>query len=111
MQADGGVDEDRYAAFMDWQIDRRHAGVVPIGTTGESPTLSHDEHENASSNCASRSLRGVPVIAGTGSNSTAEAVDAVAGTRRRPAPMRLLVVTPYYNKPTQAGLCPLLRHP
>lgn len=103
MQADGGVDEDRYAAFMDWQITEGTQGLVPMGTTGESATLSHSEHEKAIRLCVEVTAGRVPVIAGTGSNSTEEAVSLSLAAQNAGA-NALLVVTPYYNKPTQAGL-------
>ena len=103
MQADGGVDEDRYAAFMDWQITEGTQGLVPMGTTGESATLSHSEHEKAIRLCVEVTAGRVPVIAGTGSNSTEEAVSLSLAAQNAGADA-LLVVTPYYNKPTQAGL-------
>ncbi|MBL6772757.1 MAG: 4-hydroxy-tetrahydrodipicolinate synthase [Alphaproteobacteria bacterium] len=103
MQADGGVDQDRYAAFMDWQITEGTQGLVPMGTTGESATLSHSEHEKAIRLCVEVTAGRVPVIAGTGSNSTEEAVSLSLAAQKAGADA-LLVVTPYYNKPTQAGL-------
>ena len=103
MQADGGVDEDRYSAFMDWQITEGTQGLVPMGTTGESATLSHSEHEKAIRLCVEVTAGRVPVIAGTGSNSTEEAVSLSLAAQNAGADA-LLVVTPYYNKPTQAGL-------
>ncbi|MAH87098.1 MAG: 4-hydroxy-tetrahydrodipicolinate synthase [Kiloniella sp.] len=103
MRADGSVDEDRYAAFMDWQITEGTQGLVPMGTTGESATLSHDEHERAIRLCVEVTAERVPVIAGTGSNSTEEAVSLSLAAQIAGA-NALLVVTPYYNKPTQAGL-------
>lgn len=103
MQADGGVDEGRYAAFMDWQITEGTQGLVPMGTTGESATLSHSEHEKAIRLCVEVTAGRVPVIAGTGSNSTEEAVSLSLAAQKAGADA-LLVVTPYYNKPTQAGL-------
>jgi len=103
MQADGGVDEDRYAALMDWQITEGTQGLVPMGTTGESATLSHSEHKKAIRLCVEVTAGRVPVIAGTGSNSTEEAVSLSLAAQNAGADA-LLVVTPYYNKPTQAGL-------
>ena len=103
MRADGSVDEDRYAAFMDWQITEGTQGLVPMGTTGESATLAHDEHERAIRLCVEVTAERVPVIAGTGSNSTEEAVSLSLAAQIAGA-NALLVVTPYYNKPTQAGL-------
>ena len=98
-----GVDEDAFRRLVDWQIDQGTAGLVPVGTTGESPTLSHDEHKTVVELCIKASAGRVPVIAGAGSNSTAEALDFARHAESAGADA-LLVVTPYYNKPTQAGL-------
>ena len=100
---DNKVDYSSYREIIDFQINNGTHGLVPVGTTGESPTLSHDEHKKLIEVCIEQSNGRVPVIAGAGSNSTSEAVDFVkhacsAGTDG------LLVVTPYYNKPTQSGL-------
>jgi 4-hydroxy-tetrahydrodipicolinate synthase len=103
MHADGSLDEDAYARFIDWQIEQGTEGVVPVGTTGESPTLSHAEHRRAVE-IAVRTARGrVPVIAGAGSNSTAEAIDLARHARQVGADA-VMIVTPYYNKPSQEGL-------
>jgi 4-hydroxy-tetrahydrodipicolinate synthase len=100
---DGRVDEDAFCRFVEWQIAEGTHGLVPVGTTGESPTLDHDEHKRVVELCI-RTARGrVPVIAGTGSNSTAEAVELSRHAEQAGAD-GLLVVTPYYNKPTQEGL-------
>ncbi len=99
----GAVDEDRFAEFVDWQIGEGTQGVVPCGTTGESPTLSHDEHRRVTEICIGVARGRVPVIAGTGSNSTAEAV-ALTRHAKEAGADAALVVTPYYNKPTQEGL-------
>lgn len=103
MLRDGAVDEVRFAKFVEWQIENGTQGLVPVGTTGESATLSHDEHEKVISQCVEVAAGRVPVIAGTGSNSTAEAVSLSQAAEAAGADA-LLVVTPYYNKPTQAGL-------
>ncbi|MBS0561424.1 MAG: 4-hydroxy-tetrahydrodipicolinate synthase [Proteobacteria bacterium] len=103
MRSDGSVDEDAYASFVDWQINEGTHGVVPVGTTGESPTLSHDEHKRVTEIAISVARGRVPVIAGTGSNSTAEAIDLTRHAKKAGADAAL-VVTPYYNKPTQEGL-------
>ncbi len=100
---DGAVDEKAYAAFIDWQIEEGTDGVVPCGTTGESPTLSHDEHRRVTEICLGVAKDRVPVIAGTGSNSTEEAIELTRHAKEAGADAAL-VVTPYYNKPTQEGL-------
>ena len=99
----GKVDEKRYAAFIDWQIGEGTEAVVPCGTTGESPTLSHAEHMRVTEICIGVAKGRVPVIAGTGSNSTDEAIMLTRHARESGAD-GALVVTPYYNKPTQEGL-------
>ncbi len=103
MRADGAVDEKAFAAFVDWQIGQGTHGVVPVGTTGESPTLSHDEHRRVVEIAVEVSAGRVPVIAGAGSNSTAEAIELSRHAKRAGADATL-VVTPYYNKPTQEGM-------
>jgi 4-hydroxy-tetrahydrodipicolinate synthase len=100
---DGEVDEKGYEAFVEWQIGQGTEGVVPCGTTGESPTLSHDEHRRVVEICIGVAKGRVPVIAGTGSNSTAEAIELTQHAKEAGAD-GALVVTPYYNKPTQEGL-------
>ncbi len=100
---DGKLDEKAFQDFVDWQIQEGSDGVVPTGTTGESPTLSHDEHKRVVALCLEVAKDKVPVIAGTGSNSTAEAVDLTRHAQEAGADAAL-VVTPYYNKPTQEGL-------
>lgn len=103
MEEDGGVDFGAYARLIDWQIEQGTTGLVPVGTTGESPTLSHDEHK-AVVEAAIAAARGrVPVMAGAGSNATAEAIQLARHAERAGADA-VLVVTPYYNKPTQEGL-------
>ncbi len=103
MRADGTVDERAYAAFIDWQINEGTHGVVPVGTTGESPTLSHAEHKRVVAIAVEVARGRVPVIAGAGSNSTEEAIDFARHAKQAGADATL-VVTPYYNKPTQEGL-------
>ena len=103
MHADGTLDEDALARFVEWQIGEGTHGLLPVGTTGESPTLSHDEHKRVVEITVKVARGRVPVIAGAGSNSTAEAVDLAHHARQAGADA-VLVVTPYYNKPTQDGL-------
>lgn len=100
---DGEVDEKAFQEFVDWQIQEGTNGVVPVGTTGESPTLSHDEHKRVVELCIEVAKGRAPVIAGSGSNSTAEAIDLTRHAKEAGADAAL-VVTPYYNKPTQEGL-------
>ena len=99
----GSVDEKAFRELVDWQIAEGTNGLVPVGTTGESPTLSHDEHRRVVEWCVDQADGRVPVIAGAGSNSTAEAVDLARHAEAAGADA-VLVVTPYYNKPTQEGL-------
>ncbi len=103
MRADGSIDEKKLAEFVDWQIKEGTVAVVPTGTTGESPTLSHAEHKRVVEIAVEVTAGRVPVIAGTGSNSTAEALDMTRHAKAAGADM-VLVVTPYYNKPTQEGM-------
>ena len=103
MRDDGSVDEKAYAAFVDWQIKEGTHGVVPVGTTGESPTLSHAEHRRVVEIAIEVSSGRVPVIAGAGSNSTEEAI-ALTRHAKEAGADAALVVTPYYTKPTQEGL-------
>jgi len=103
MRADGAIDERGFASFIDWQIQQGTHGIVPVGTTGESPTLSHDEHKRVVEIAVEVARGRVPVIAGAGSNSTREAIELAAHAKRAGADATL-VVTPYYNKPTQEGL-------
>ena len=98
-----GIDERAFQEFVAWQIAEGSHGVVPCGTTGESPTLSHAEHKRVVELCVEVARGRVPVIAGTGSNSTAEAIDFTRHAAAAGADAAL-VVTPYYNKPTQDGL-------
>jgi 4-hydroxy-tetrahydrodipicolinate synthase len=99
----GSVDETAFRALVDWQIAEGTNGLVPVGTTGESPTLSHEEHERVVEWCVDQARGRVPVIAGTGSNSTEEAISLSKHAEKAGA-SAVLVVTPYYNKPTQEGL-------
>ncbi|MEM1401461.1 MAG: 4-hydroxy-tetrahydrodipicolinate synthase, partial [Pseudomonadota bacterium] len=101
--ADGAIDEDGFQRFCEWQIEQGTDGLVPVGTTGESPTLSHDEHKRIVSLCVEVSNGRVPVIAGAGSNATESAVEFARHAKEAGAD-GTLVVTPYYNKPTQEGL-------
>ncbi|HQT63672.1 MAG: 4-hydroxy-tetrahydrodipicolinate synthase [Acidocella sp. 20-57-95] len=103
MREDGSIDEDAYVRFIDWQIAQGTHGIVPVGTTGESPTLSHDEHKRVVELAVATARGRVPVIAGAGSNSTAEAIGLAQHAKKAGADA-VLVVTPYYNKPTQEGL-------
>jgi len=103
MRADGSIDEKAYAEFVDWQIKEGTHGVVPVGTTGESPTLSHKEHRRVVEIAIEVAKGRVPVIAGAGSNSTEEAI-ALARHAKEAGADAALVVTPYYNKPTQEGM-------
>lgn len=100
---DGKVDERAFMDFVDWQIAEGTHGLVPVGTTGESPTLSHDEHRRVIAMTVEVANGRVPVIAGTGSNSTEEAIGLTRYAKQAGA-QAALVVTPYYNKPTQEGL-------
>ncbi len=101
--ANGAVDETAFQDFVQWQIDEGSHAVVPCGTTGESPTLSHEEDKRVVQLCVEVAKGKVPVIAGTGSNSTAEAIDLTRHAKDAGADA-VLVVTPYYNKPSQDGL-------
>ncbi|MDH4415528.1 MAG: 4-hydroxy-tetrahydrodipicolinate synthase [Rhizobium sp.] len=100
---EGAVDEQAFAAHVEWQISEGSTGLVPVGTTGESPTLSHDEHKRVVELCVEVAAKRVPVIAGAGSNNTVEAIELAQHAESVGADA-LLVVTPYYNKPTQKGL-------
>ncbi len=99
----GAVDEKTFRDLVDWQISEGTSGLVPVGTTGESPTLSHDEHKQVVTWCVEQARGRVPVVAGAGSNSTAEAIDFSRHAEQAGA-TAVLIVTPYYNKPTQEGL-------
>ena len=97
------LDEDAYIKLIHFHIKNGTNGLIPAGTTGESPTLSHGEHQRVIELCIKESAGKNPVIAGTGSNSTAEAVSLTTHAEKEGADA-VLVVTPYYNKPTQEGL-------
>ena len=99
----GSLDEKAFRDFVNWQIAEGTNGLVPVGTTGESPTLSHDEHRQVVEWCVDEARGRVPVVAGAGSNSTDEAVELARHAEECGADA-VLVVTPYYNKPTQEGL-------
>jgi len=97
------VDEEKYIKIINFHLENGTNGLVPVGTTGESPTLSHDEHQKLIELCIKESNGKIPVIAGTGSNSTEEAISLTKHAEKAGAD-GALVVTPYYNKPTQEGL-------
>jgi 4-hydroxy-tetrahydrodipicolinate synthase len=103
MTQDGKLDERAFQDFVAWQLAEGTQGLIPVGTTGESPTLSHEEHQRVVELCIEAAGGRVPVIAGAGSNSTAEAV-ALARHAKEAGADAALVVTPYYNKPTQEGM-------
>jgi 4-hydroxy-tetrahydrodipicolinate synthase len=100
---EGNIDWPAFDYFVEWQIAQGSHGVVPCGTTGESPTLTHDEHKRIVKRCVEIVKGRVPVIAGSGSNNTAEALELTRQAKEDGADAAL-VVTPYYNKPTQEGL-------
>jgi 4-hydroxy-tetrahydrodipicolinate synthase len=99
----GSLDEKAFRELVDWQIAEGTNGLVPVGTTGESPTLSHDEHMKVVEWCVEQAKGRVPIIAGSGSNSTREAIELSKHAEKAGADA-VLIVTPYYNKPTQEGL-------
>lgn len=101
--SDGKVDIDALKKLVDWHVDQGSHGLVPVGTTGESPTLTHEEHDLVVETVVKASAGRLPVIAGAGSNNTAETVRLVKAAKAAGADAAL-VVTPYYNRPTQAGL-------
>jgi 4-hydroxy-tetrahydrodipicolinate synthase len=98
----GEVDEQGYRELIEWQIAEGSNGIVPVGTTGESPTLDHEEHERVIAAVCERAAGRIPVVAGTGSNSTAEAIRMTRAAKKAGAD-GTLQVGPYYNKPTQEG--------
>ncbi len=100
---DNKLDEEAYIKLINFHLENGTNGLVPAGTTGESPTLTHDEHEKVIEICIKEAKGKIPVIAGTGSNSTVEAV-ALTKHAEKAGADGVLVVTPYYNKPTQEGL-------
>ena len=99
----GSLDEKAFRELVDWQIAEGTHGLVPVGTTGESPTLSHDEHMKVVEWCIEQAKGRVPIVAGSGSNSTKEAIELSKHAEKAGADA-VLIVTPYYNKPTQEGL-------
>src|SRR5947208_4579646 len=99
----GSLDEAAFRSLVNWQMAEGTHGLVPVGTTGESPTVSHDEHKRVVEWCVEEAKGRVPVIAGAGSNSTREAIDLAVHAEKAGADA-VLVVTPYYNKPTQEGM-------
>ncbi|WP_425407658.1 4-hydroxy-tetrahydrodipicolinate synthase [Hwanghaeella sp.] len=103
MTETGAIDEKAFQAFVEWQLSEGTEGLIPVGTTGESPTMSHAEHERVVDLCIEAAAGRAPVIAGTGSNNTEEAIHLTKHAKQAGA-NAALVVTPYYNKPTQAGL-------
>ena len=100
---DNKLDEENYIKLINFHLENGTNGLVPAGTTGESPTLSHGEHEKVIELCINEAKGKIPVIAGTGSNSTEEAISLTKHAEKAGAD-GVLVVTPYYNKPTQEGL-------
>ncbi len=103
MHPDGSLDLPRLRSYIDWHIAEGSDGIVVVGTTGESPTVNHDEHCALIRSAVEQAAGRIPVIAGTGSNSTAEAIDYAAFAKEVGAAAHLSVV-PYYNKPSQEGL-------
>lgn len=101
--SNGLLDEEAYRQLIEWQLESGINGVVPCGTTGESATMSHEEHKRVISICVDQVKGRVPVLAGAGSNNTAEAVELTRYAKEAGADGALLI-TPYYNKPTQEGL-------
>jgi 4-hydroxy-tetrahydrodipicolinate synthase len=101
--SDGAIDEPALRDLIEWQISAGVQGIVPCGSTGESATLSHAEHEQVIRIAIEQTKKRVPVVAGTGSNSTAEAIRLTAAAREMGADAALLI-SPYYNKPTQEGI-------
>jgi 4-hydroxy-tetrahydrodipicolinate synthase len=101
--SNGALDEQAFQSLVAWHLEQGTQGFVPVGTTGESPTLNHAEHERVIELCIEAVAGRAPVIAGTGSNSTEEAISLTRHAKRAGADAAL-VVTPYYNKPTQDGL-------
>lgn len=100
---DGAVDYDTLKRLVDWQVEQGSHGLVPVGTTGESPTLTHEEHGQVIEFVVKAAAGRVPVIAGAGSNNTVEGINLIRHAEKVGA-QAALVVTPYYNRPTQAGL-------
>jgi 4-hydroxy-tetrahydrodipicolinate synthase len=100
---DRSIDEDTFREHIEWQIQEGIDGLVPCGTTGESATMSHEEHKQVIRMCLDQAKGRVPVVAGTGSNNTSEAIELTTFAKEAGAD-GVLSITPYYNKPTQAGL-------
>src|SRR4051812_35892441 len=100
---DGKVDEKAFQSFVEWQVSEGVHGLVPCGTTGESPTLSHEEHNRVVALCVEVAKGRAKVMAGTGSNSTEEAIQLTRHAKKAGAD-GALIVAPYYNKPTQEGI-------
>jgi 4-hydroxy-tetrahydrodipicolinate synthase len=107
--SDGRIDEEAYRNLIEWQVESGINGVVPCGTTGESATMSHDEHKQVIRVCVDQVKGRVPVLAGAGSNNTAEAVELARFAKEAGAD-GVLLITPYYNKPTQEGLYQHFKH-
>lgn len=105
----GRIDEEAYRNLIEWQVENGINGVVPCGTTGESATMSHDEHKQVIRICVDQVKGRVPVLAGAGSNNTAEAVE-LARFAKEAGANGVLLITPYYNKPTQEGLYQHFKH-
>jgi len=101
--SNGSLDESAYRGLIEWQIQEGTNGLVPVGTTGESPTLNHAEHKQAVEWAVDQARKRVPIIAGAGSNATSEAIELSRHAEEAGADA-VLIVTPYYNKPTQEGL-------
>lgn len=101
--ADGVLDEKAFSALVNWQIEEGTHGLIPVGTTGESPTVSHEEHRRVVEICVDVAAGRVPVVAGAGSNSTAEAI-SLARFAEEVGADAILTVVPYYNRPNQEGL-------
>lgn len=106
---DGKIDEERFREHIEWQITEGIHGLVPCGTTGESATLTHDEHKEAIRICVEQANKRVPVLAGAGSNNTKEAVHLATFAEEAGADGTLLI-SPYYNKPTQEGIYQHFKH-
>src|SRR5690349_450565 len=103
MHDDGALDLDAFRKLIDWHIAEGTDGIVVVGTTGESPTVSYEEHHLLIETAVKHSAKRIPIIAGTGANSTREAIELASHAKKSGADMSLTVV-PYYNKPTQEGL-------
>src|SRR5215213_338551 len=103
MRDDGALDLDAFRKLIDWHIREGTDGIVVVGTTGESPTVDFEEHHVVIDVAVKHAAKRIPIIAGTGANSTKEAIELAAHAKRAGADMSLSVV-PYYNKPSQEGL-------